>query len=370
VITIDVVIPSFRLNAVTLLPILNLPIPKDVIVKFYLIADNPSVVPSESILQLIDNKTIFLIINEVNLGASITRNIGIEAGTADWILFLDDDIEPLPSLLFAYADAVKQNSTEIGFIGVVELPNISTPFAHAVNANGSMSMFSIAKYKSSFAWGVTANFMVSRKAIGDVRFSDVYPKTGGGEDVEFFIRVRQQNNLKNYKCLTNADVTHPWWNEGRPDFKRFYRYGKGISFLSERNPLYRSYSFLNTVETLFMATLLFIIMLVIHPNGKNLPQFLYFIVITLLLEYIVSLRLAAKNRQGFLPIVALYVFALRSSSDAGVLLKNLSRFRFTGLGERFHFDGRTKKSHFSLNTNKIIKLVLYLLAIIYAIYMY
>ncbi|MET3977585.1 glycosyltransferase involved in cell wall biosynthesis [Mucilaginibacter sp. UYP25] len=369
-VAIDVVIPSFRLNAVTLLPILNLQTPANAIVKFYLVADNPAVVPHQSIMQLVDNEKIFLTINKVNEGASVTRNIGIEAGQGDWILFLDDDIEVLPDLLFAYSDAALQNPNEIGFIGVVNLPDISTPFAHAVNANGSMSMFAIAKHKQSFAWGVTANFMVSRKAVGNVRFSDIYPKTGGGEDVEFFIRIRELHNFKNYKCINSADVTHPWWNNGQPDFKRFYRYGKGISHLPERNPRYSSYSFLNTVETLFVALLILGIAMVIDPQNRYLRLFPQFILLTIALEYLVSLRIAVKNKQGFIPLVALYVMALRLNSEAGVLFETLLRFRLAGLGERFHFDGRTKKSHFSLNTNKIIKLVFYLLAICYAIYQY
>ena len=185
-ISIDVVIPSYRLNAATLLPILQLRKPADAIIKFFLIADNPAVIPHKSISELADNKNVFLIINKVNQGASITRNIGIETGQGDWILFLDDDIEVFPELLTVYTEAVKSYPEEIGFIGVVNLPDVATPFAHAVNANGSMNMFTIAKYKPSFAWGVTANLMISRKAVGDVRFSDVYPKTGGGEDVEFF----------------------------------------------------------------------------------------------------------------------------------------------------------------------------------------
>ena len=165
-------------------------------------------------------------------------------------------------------------------------------------------------------------------------------------------------------------MTHPWWNNGRTDFTRFYRYGKGISYLPQRNPLYRSYGFLNTVETLFVSALLFVIVLIFNTQNKYLPLFPYFVLLTVLLEYIVSLRLAIKNKEGFTPVIALYIMALRISSDAGVFVMNLLRLRIAGIGERFHFDGRTKKSHFSLNTNKIIKLIFYMAAICYAIYKY
>ncbi|MDB4922635.1 glycosyltransferase [Mucilaginibacter sp.] len=365
---IDVIIPSFRLTAETLLPILNLTRPVDAQIKFYLIADNPAVIPSPSITRLVDNKTIFLTINKVNQGASATRNIGIESGQGDWILFLDDDIEVLPDLLIVYANAIQQYPNEIGFIGVVNLPPATTPFANAINANRSMDMFTIAKKKASFGWGVTANFMISRKAIGEIRFSEIYPKAGGGEDVEFFIRVRALNNFKDYKCLSDATVTHPWWGDGRPDFKRFYRYGKGASLLTKRNTLYRGYDFLNTIETIFVSAIVFLLFLFIDFKSGHWVLFLYFIALTLVLEYLICLIIVLRRNKSFSPLTALYVMFLRSSNDTGVLLKNISRLRIVGLGERFHFHESAKKSNFVLNTNKIIKLIIYLLAISYAIY--
>lgn len=354
-ITIDVVIPSFRLNPATLLPILKLPKPAGVQIKFYLIADNPSITPHPSILELIDNENYFLIINPVNKGASITRNIGIESGQGSWILFLDDDIDVLPNLLSVYADAVQLYPTEIGFIGMVTLPNINTPFARAVDANGLLSMFSIAKTEQSYSWGVTANFMISREAVGNVRFADVYPKTGGGEDVEFFIRVREQHNFKNYKSLPEANVTHPWWNEGKSDFMRFYRYGLGNSFLPPRNKAYRWYDLLNTSETLLVCCIALVVTLC--------TAILYFMLATLVIEYVISVLRVQRGIKKINFMLSGYVALLRNVYEAGILVGNISRGRVQGIGERFNYEGRVNNSNFRLNRFKIIKLVLYAITI-------
>src|SRR6202012_1459568 len=118
-ISIDVVIPSFRLEEKYILPILQLDVPDSAIIKFYLVADNPKLKISPSILALVDNKKIFLTINKENMGAALTRNTGIDQGRGDWILFLDDDIAVKPDLLNTYVDAIISDPDEIGFIGFV-----------------------------------------------------------------------------------------------------------------------------------------------------------------------------------------------------------------------------------------------------------
>jgi GT2 family glycosyltransferase len=363
--SIDVVIPSYRLSTETLLPILNLPYLPDIAIRFYLVADNPAIIPHPAITSFIDNQKTFLIINQANVGASKTRNNGIEAGHGDWILFLDDDVEVSPDLLFTYANAIKQNPHEIGFIGLVNMPPPPTRFAKAVNVNGSMNIFTIAKQKPAFTWGATANIMVSRKAIGTVRFADAYPKTGGGEEVEFFFRVRELNHFKDYKCLADAQVTHPWWGNGKTDFLRFYRYGKGNSFLPARNPAYSARDFLNTPETLLISIIIYILFLLF--DFKDSYVMLFFIGLTLVLDYLVNVLRVYKYTKSFSPLLAVNVMLLRISIEKGALISNLSRFRLAGIGERFHYNGQTKRANFVLNTYKIIKLVVYLAAVIYIV---
>jgi GT2 family glycosyltransferase len=358
-VSIDVIIPSYRLDPGTLLPILNLHRPANAIVKFYLVADNPSIKPDAAILDLVDNQTFFLLINEKNIGASATRNRGMKAGQADWILFLDDDISVQNDLLTTYVDAIQQWPNEMGFIGVVLMPPEPTMFAKAVSANGSMGIFTVAQQKSDFAWGATANIMVNRKAVGNVRFSDAYPKTGGGEEVEFFLRVRELNNYKNYKSLPDAEVTHPWWGNGKTDFLRFYRYGKGNSYLAQRNKAYRWYDFLNTPETLLIALIALICTL--HQRA-HLAVF-FFIIATVIIEYITTIARVQRGTKKIAPLLSVYVMLLRNIYETGILFGNLSRWRLQGIGERFNYEGSTKQHHFRTNRFKIIKLVLYAIAL-------
>nr|WP_067053483.1 glycosyltransferase [Mucilaginibacter sp. L294] len=358
-VSIDVIIPSYRLSPATLLPILKLQRPAGASVKFYLVADNPAVKPDSTILALIDNQTIFLLINEQNIGASATRNRGIEAGEADWILFLDDDISVPNNLLVTYTDAIQQWPNEAGFIGVVLMPPEPTMFAKAVSANGAMGIFTVAQQKPDFAWGATANIMVSRKVVGKVRFSDAYPKTGGGEEVEFFLRVRELNNYKNYKSLPGAQVTHPWWGGGKTDLLRFYRYGKGNSYLAQRNKKYRWYDFLNTPETLLIA----IIALVCTLHQRLHLAVFFFIVATIIIEYIVNIVRVHRSTKKFAPVLSVYVMLLRNVYETGILLGNISRGRLQGFGERFNYEGGTTQHYFRTNRFKIIKLLLYAIAL-------
>ena len=56
--------------------------------------------------------------NEINLGASGSRNRGIEESAADWILFLDDDVDVSGTdLLIEYAKYIDKNGKASGFVG-------------------------------------------------------------------------------------------------------------------------------------------------------------------------------------------------------------------------------------------------------------
>nr|WP_299286400.1 glycosyltransferase family 2 protein [uncultured Mucilaginibacter sp.] len=362
--SIDVIIPSFRLIPETLLPILKLQKPANATLHFYLIADNPDIVIDSSIQNLVDNNTVTLLINQQNMGASATRNRGIEAGHGEWILFLDDDIEVAPDILLTYAQAAEKYPDEIGFIGLVDMPPPPTSFAKAVDADGSMSIFSAARNYESYPWGATANIMIKRSAVGNVRFSSAYPKKGGGEEVDFFLRVRQLNGSKNYKCLPVAQVEHPWWKNGQTDYTRFYRLGIGNSYLTEHNPQYKWYDLLNTSEILLITLLVALAAMAV--NFTLIIYILYFALITIITEFIVNIvRLYRKIHKVEL-ITAFNVMLIRNTCEFGILAGNMLRFRLAGIGERFNYDGTiTKKSKlFRLNRYKIIKLLIYTTVIV------
>ncbi len=368
-ISVDVVIPSFRLDEKYIVPILNLTKPLQALIRFYIVVDNPAIEPGAAIQSLINNKDAFLIINRENLGAAETRNIGMAAGTGDWILFLDDDIVVRENLLEVYVNAIEKDADEIGFLGLINFPEPTRDFTKAIKVSGSMDIFGIASRKSSFAWGATANTMIKRRAANDIKFSKVYPKSGGGEDVDFFLRVRRENKFKNFKTLPAAVVYHPWWNHEKKDFKRPFRYGKGNSHLGELNPHYTYYDFLNTPEAL-LACIITDIILFFTKSSWLIPM-LTFTAGILVIEILASAVQTLKRNSKANLNVLIYVTALRFIYECGVLFGKISAFQFCRIGERFHDDGSINKLFFyRSNTYKIVKWILYPLLILFIVKKY
>ena len=368
-ISIDVVIPSFRLEEKYILSILQLNMPDSAAVKFYLVADNPKLAISSSILTLVDNKKIFLTINQQNIGAALTRNAGIDQGKGDWILFLDDDIAVKPDLLNTYIDAIANYPDEVGFIGLVKFTDPSTLFDKAVKASGSIDIFNIADRKASFAWGATANIMVNRAAIGEIRFDKGFPKSGGAEDIDFFLKVRERNQFKNYRSLPLAEVEHPWWNAGKPNFKRSFRYGKGSSLLFKKDPDYTYYDFLNTSETLLV--ILIALLITLFTSIIWFHFLILFLTGVLIIEFIANIVQSVKRQAGLNLLVVFYLVLLRLAFQLGLLFNNLLTGRFNAFGMRFNDDGSFKKNHFyRLNSYKMTKWILYPILIYVLIKLY
>jgi len=359
--SLDIVIPSFRLEEKYILPLLGLKRPAGWVVRYYIVVDNPAVSISGDITRMVDSNDVHILVNAENEGASISRNRGIEAGIGDWILFLDDDIWAEEDLLLKYAEAVKCFPDEIGFIGLVRLPVPPTSFASALQVSGTTMVFNIAEKKDYFTWGATANMLIKRVAIGNVRFSSVYPKFGGGEDVDFFLHVRDRCS-KDFKTLPSAIVHHPWWNEAKPNFVRPFRYGVGNSFLGQLNPRYVYYDFPNLVETFFLLLLFGGGMVVF--GLLNLPDFLMLAAGVIIAEVLALLTQLVKRKAFGSFHIFLYLFQLRVVYQLGLLYGNISRGRFWGIGERFDDLGTTRGvGFFRFNTYKVVKVIVYVFLI-------
>lgn len=135
---------------------------------------------------------------QVNIGAGPSRNRALDESSADYVLFLDDDVEPAPNILHVYGQAILDNRAQdvCGFVGKTIFPPPMTSLQRAVVLSDLTFMYGVSDHVARPAWGVTANVVV-RIASGsdaragrrwDTRFSGNFPKTGGGEDVDFCIR--------------------------------------------------------------------------------------------------------------------------------------------------------------------------------------
>ena len=199
---------------------------------------------------------------QINLGAGPSRNCALRETSADWALFLDDDVIPSTNLLHAYGrhilertaaivngngndnvrrfngngNVVKDTTTDsldpapapafgpdtattttaaaaaataiaaatttttsvCGFIGKTKFPPATSWLLHSVVLSDVTYMYGISDALPFPAWGPTANVMIRLAAepgVGGrggtrstVEFGDTFPKTGGGEDVDFCLK--------------------------------------------------------------------------------------------------------------------------------------------------------------------------------------
>lgn len=352
--SIDVVIPSFRLDEQILLGIYNVDRPVNFDVNFYIIADNPGLKVPDSIQELAKNGMINLVINEENMGFSKTRNKGITLGKSKWLLLLDDDIVPDKILLKAYADAISKHPDAIGFAGVTNFPEAFNSATLAMELHGLTGHFKAAKTSSKLIWVPTANVMLNRDKMDDSLFNENLKK--GGEDIEFLVRNVTLFGEK-YIAVPDAVVTHPWWNNGAIQTERQFRYGVGAAQIADLPVIkrYTYHDFTNTSETLLLLVLAvpYIIL-----NG-SLSVFFTLCLIVLFAEFLTNLIKVVFKSKKFSFGVVVNLFWLKNCYEAGYLFESIKSGRLSGFAERIEM-GFSKKnpSWFRLNKWKIIKMCL------------
>ena len=335
IVTLDVIIPSVRSDSVALNKILQLPHSDALRVTFCIVQDNPSDIALPK--AKIANAQVLVVRNPTNLGAPMSRNVGIAATCSEWILFLDDDVEPQTDLLFHYEEFIcKHGSVYMGAIGMTQFPPPVNSFTRGIRASDILTFFEIAGWYSSLKWGITANVLINRGAIVRQRFSSDYPKNGGGEDIDFFLRCGV-NGERNFLCLPHARVQHGWWFAGKRTYRRFFRWAYGDSLLPKRFPRFKFWNFPNIAE-------LMLLWLVALPLCVYVDSALAVLIpLGILLgdagvEYLKQII----EKHTWNPLVALEAAAIRCANDFGRCCGNLSRRRIWFIGERFDYfcDGK------------------------------
>src|SRR5690606_32813836 len=139
---------------------------------------------------------------------------------------------------------------EIGFIGLTDFPPPNNKFTLALQI-AHLTHFKIAKIKDRFTWGVTANMMYRRSSMQELRFSSIFPKSGGGEDVDLPLRICLRHQ-KEFKSLKEAIVVHPWWNNSNHHYDRLVRYGAATAYLLFLHTKLTQYDFPNTLESIII----------------------------------------------------------------------------------------------------------------------
>ncbi|CAB9506824.1 expressed unknown protein [Seminavis robusta] len=252
---LDVVVPSYRVRLDYLESICSLRVPEFIQSLFIIIVDNRSA---------LSGNTVRVRCNEKNVGASASRNRGLDESAAEFVLNLDDDLIPNPDLLEQYGRALQNLDDDVvGLIGLVRFPRSPTlPLRHAAVLMSYLTfMFEIAEQGGMYqpatpAWGVTANILFRRTRI---RFDLAYAKTGGGEDVDFSLRVSEASGGGHLVPVPEACVVHPFWPGSVLALaSHFFNWAIGDGALFSRFPRYRYWSFPNLPESLFLSLPLFL----------------------------------------------------------------------------------------------------------------
>ena len=222
-ILLDVVVPSFRAERALLEGILNITVPaEDCVTKLIVAIDNPDLdIRWLKELQREECDKILVLENARNIGASHSRNVGIKESSADWILLLDDDVQPIEDILVKYVGAIKRHGDDYdAFVGPTILPEDGRYFSTAVLLSGVSFFWTYALTSDEMPWGITANLLVRNyaKESEPLLFDPDFIKTGGGEDIDYCLRLfkrSSESKRKALKCVPGAVALHPWWSNGK-----------------------------------------------------------------------------------------------------------------------------------------------------------
>ncbi|KAL3909756.1 MAG: hypothetical protein SGILL_007960 [Bacillariaceae sp.] len=269
---LDVVIPSYRTNNNHILEtILRLHCTRHVYVKFWLVVDNPDPQHLQDVMACAQqiNKERFDVAGNYfvsvlhygeNRGASYARNLGFNYSTADWTLFLDDDVVPSPHILDAYIGAIKRYPKAKVFVGNTKLPVAFNTWTKMLRTCNIMFFYGISEHVPFPPWGVTANLMVrGSRHNGTIQFKGLYPKTGGGEDIDFCFQFKHwygktSRTDRIIVAVPGATAQHPWWNGGNACYGQINGWAWGDSLCITEWPSQSFWSFPNWIE--FVSTVI------------------------------------------------------------------------------------------------------------------
>ena len=241
---IDIVVPAYRTNNEEILTrIALLRSSVKAYIKFWFVVDNPD--PNN--LQKVKNLAIALnekqwmwdgnyFVNVVhysdNRGASYARNTGYNHSTADWVLFLDDDVLPEDNIIDSYIGAIQRYPDGKVFVGQTELPDACNLWTEMLKTCNVGYFYGIAKKMVHPSWGVTANLMVyGSRNNRTIQFKSIFPKTGGGEDIDFVYQYKEfyESDHRIIVGVPEAVVKHPWWKNGGTCYSQITGWAKGDS---------------------------------------------------------------------------------------------------------------------------------------------
>ena len=243
--TLDILVPCYRVSMEHLEAILALQPSPTCSTKTIIIVDNPECHRTGELMQKYGHRAdVRIRVNHKNLGASASRNRGLQESAAEWVHFLDDDVTPEANLLVEAEKVIRAHPTAAGFVCNAQFPSADSIFTTAVHLAGVTYFWDIAeKIEKDVPWGVTANLIARRNVADGIEYDLQFPKTGGGEDIDYCRKKREfslSHGGEGFFAAPAVKVTHPWWHGGARTYWRFYMWSKGDGGLIK---LYPKHSF-------------------------------------------------------------------------------------------------------------------------------
>ncbi len=162
----DVIVPSYRCTRQVLERIVQLPLPPDSQCMFIIILDNPNDPRAVDIKRDFEARyrdRVRVRVASINSGASAARNRGLAESCAEWVVFLDDDVEPDKTVLGAYAARIREEPSACGFVGVTTFPPVPNSRCTGVVLSGCTYFWAAANVLPEMPWGITANLCVKAR---------------------------------------------------------------------------------------------------------------------------------------------------------------------------------------------------------------
>lgn len=161
----DVVVPTYRCELQALEALISLQCPEQLQVdlSILVVVDNPrapNLAAIRSLLSYAAHRVVRVCVLPANVGAPTARNIGLDQSWGDYVVLLDDDVQPSAALIPAYLGAMARYPNAAGYVGLTQLPPARTLMQHALQACGMCYFYGIAAKVPKPSWAVTANLCV------------------------------------------------------------------------------------------------------------------------------------------------------------------------------------------------------------------
>ena len=384
---IDIVVPTFRCDVDILRSIVSLrSSATETRVSFWIIVDNPTSPHLESVKELERyerNYSVYVRVHSVNLGASMARNTGMDYSDADYVIFLDDDVVPDCCLIDAYLGAIIRYPDAGVFVGSTHLPPPCNYLTSAYVTSDLIGSYTVAEKRRDPAWGVTANLCVKGRS-NRVRFQKEYPKTGGGEDIDYCLRVGR-GKAGSVVAVPGAKASHPWWSNG--DMNSLFHiigWARGESLCLESDAL-REYVYFtgpNGTELCMILAFLFIVGVAVPVGVVPLPLMSSFRSFAMAELGILVMETGwhcnhvhhrvPQPAKKFLPhrfVISVLAAWVIMYQEAGRVAAHLRRGKLTNLFWRLDWVCGKNPEYISRNrVHVILKSALYLVFVVYLVY--